>query len=207
MTNFKQLIFTFLFFSISFGQAAYISVLESGEILTQDKRYQIGFAPQIMTTEPTGLNVAMFLDAAWGDSLQSRFTLGVGELDFYTGASLKYIPFPDVARQPAIGLKASVWHARIESDNLTTLHLAPMVSKKFQTEKKGLWIPYAAIGLSSYEVGGKSKSGMQFFIGTDWKAPDMPEYTFTGEVALDVEDSIGHATVSIAIPFDEKSGF
>ncbi|MFN9069221.1 MAG: hypothetical protein ACK5V3_18500, partial [Bdellovibrionales bacterium] len=167
----------------------------------------IGFSPQVMTSEPSGLNVAMFLDAAWNDSLQSRFTLGVGELDFYTGASLKYIPFPDVARQPAIGLKASIWHARIESDNLTTLHLAPMVSKKFQTEKQGLWIPYAAIGLSSYELAGKSKSGLQFMVGSDWKAPDLPEYTFTGEIALDVDDSVGHMALSIAIPFNEKSGF
>jgi hypothetical protein len=207
MTKINKLIISILFFTFSNSQAAYISILESGEILSQDKKYQIGFAPQIMTSEPTGLNVAMFLDAAWADSLQSRFTLGVGELDFYTGASLKYVPFPDVARQPAIGIKASVWHARIESDNITTLHIAPMVSKKFQTEKQGLWIPYTAIGLSSYELGGKSKSGMQFFMGSDWKAPDLPEYTFTGEVALDVEDSIGHVTVSIAIPFDEKSGF
>jgi hypothetical protein len=207
MTQLSRLILIFYFLIQTITQAAYISVLESGEILPQDKRYQIGFSPQIMTSEPSGLNVAMFLDAAWNDSLQSRFTLGVGELDFYTGASLKYIPYPDVARQPAIGIKASVWHARIESDNLTTLHLAPMVSKKFQTEKHGLWIPYAAIGLSSYELAGKSKSGTQFMIGSEWKAPDLPEYTFTGEVALDVEDSIGHLTVSIAIPFDEKSGF
>lgn len=195
----------FLFSGIS--QAAYLSILESGEVLPSDNRYQVGFAPQILTNEPTGANVAMFVDAAWTDSLSSRFTLGVGELDFYTGASIKYVPFPDVARQPAIGIKASFWYTRIEDDNISTVHIAPMMSKKFKTKTWGEWVPYSAVGVSSYKLGSKNKSGLQFFVGTEWKAPDLPEYNFAGEVAVDMEDSVSHVSVSVGIPFNEKSGF
>lgn len=203
----RFLLIAFILSLITSTQAAYLSILESGEILPSGKKYQVGFAPQILTNEPTGANVSMYLDAAWNDSLSSRFSLGVGELDFYTGATLKYIPYPDVARQPAIGIKAGFWYARVESDNITTIHLAPMVSKKFQTEKMGLWIPYAAIGLSSYELGDKEKTGMQFFIGSEWKSPDLPEYNFAGEIAMDMEDSVSHISISVGIPFDDKSGF
>lgn len=188
-------------------QASYLSIGESGEILSAEKNYQVGLSPQLITNNDTGANIGTFLDAAWSDSLSSRFTLGVGVVDFYSGASLKYIPFPDVAQQPAIGIKASFWYAREGTENITTAHLAPMVSKKFQSEDYGLFIPYTALGISIYELDGDSKTGTQFFIGTDWKAPALPDYNMSAEFAMDLEDSVSHISFFIALPFSEKSGF
>lgn len=193
--------------STSCVQASYLSIGESGEILPADKNYQVGLSPQLITNNDTGANIGTFLDAAWTDSLSSRFTLGVGVVDFYSGASLKYIPFPDVAQQPAIGIKASFWYAREGTENITTAHLAPMISKKFQSQDYGLFIPYTALGISLYELDGDSKTGTQFFIGTDWKAPALPDYNMSAEFAMDLEDSVSHISFFIALPFSEKSGF
>ena len=187
--------------------ASYLSIGESGEILPANTRYQVGFAPQMVTNNDTGGNLSTFLDAAWTDSLSSRFTLGLGVIDFFTGASLKYIPFPDVDKQPAIGVKATFWYAREETENISTIQVAPMMSKKFQSKDYGLFTPYTALGISSYEVGGKGKTGLQFFVGSEWKPVDLPEYNFTAEVALDLDESVSHITVLVGLPFNEKSGF
>lgn len=203
----KNLIFAYLLIFASWSQASYLSIGESGEILPADKNYQVGLAPQLITNNDNGANVGAFLDAAWTDSLSSRFTLGVGVVDFYSGASLKYIPFPDVDQQPAIGIKASVWYAREGTENIVTTHLAPMVSKKFETQEYGLFIPYTALGVSIYELDGDSKTGTQFFVGSDWKAPGLPDYNMSAEFAMDLEDSVSHFSFFIALPFSEKSGF
>ena len=156
---------------LSNAKAGYLSLGESGEIIPEST-FQFGVAPQVITNGDGGFNIAVFLDAAWTDSLTSRFMLGAGEVDFYISGSAKYIPFPDVDRQPAIGVKLALWYAREGAANINTLQLAPMVSKKYQTEH-GLFIPYAAYGISNYSVGGDSKTGDQFFIGSDWKNPDF----------------------------------
>jgi hypothetical protein len=198
------LLFAFVFQPLS---ASYLSIGESGEILPANTPYQMGLAPQLVTNNVAGGNLSTFLDKAWTDSLSSRFTLGLGVIDFFTGASLKYIPFPDVDNQPALGVKASFWHAREETENISTLQIAPMMSKKFQSQDHGLFTPYTAIGMSSFEVGGKGKNGLQFFVGSEWKPVDLPEYNFTAEVALDLEDSVSHITLFVGLPFSEKSGF
>ena len=203
----KKLILSLFTVAMSLSQASYLSIGESGEVLPADKNYQVGLAPQLITNNDSGGNIGAFLDAAWTDSLSSRFTLGVGVVDFYTGASLKYIPFPDVAQQPALGVKASVWYAREETENITTVQIAPMMSKRFQTQEYGVFVPYTALGVSFYELAGDSKTGTQFFIGTDWKAPAFPEYNLSAEVAMDLEDSVSHFSFFIALPFSEKSGF
>ena len=192
-----------LFFSTA--QAGYLSLGESGEILPEST-FQFGVAPQVITNGDGGFNIAVFLDAAWTDSLSSRFMLGAGEVDFYISGSAKYIPFPDVDRQPAIGLKLSLWYARDGAANINTLQLAPMVSKKYQTSH-GLFVPYAAYGISNYSVAGNSKTGDQFFIGSDWKNPDFDNINLTGEVAMSLKDSTSSVSVFVSVPFDDKKGF
>lgn len=203
---FNALVSSILLFSLT-AKSGYLTVGESGEILPEGQKYQIGLAPQLILNNDTGANVAAFLDAAWNDSMSSRFILGVGVVDFYTSGSFKYIPFPDYENQPAIGLKGSLWYAREGSENITTFHIAPLVSKKVQTHDYGLFTPYGAVGLSFYQLGGKNKTGTQFFVGTDWKTSDFPDLNFTGEWALSLEKSTSSLTVFVAMPFDDKKGF
>ena len=192
------------FVSKTFG--SYLSLGESGEIISEGS-YLFGAAPQVITNGDGGFNIAAFLDAAWTDSLSSRFMLGAGEVDFYVSGSAKFIPFPDVARQPAMGLKLSLWYAREGATNINTIQLAPMISKKYQTADYGIVIPYAAYGISNYSVSGDSKTGEQFFIGADWKNPNFENVTLTGEIASSLKDSTSSISVFASVPFDDKQGF
>ncbi len=191
---------------LNIASAGYLTLGESGEVLPQ-KDFQVGVAPQIVTNNDSGINGAVFLDAVWTDSMSSRFLLGTGELDFYSSASIKYIPFPDYDRQPAMGIKASLWYGREGSNNINTLHIAPLMSKRFQTEDYGLLIPYAGYGLSFYSVDGDSENGHQFFIGTEWKTHQLENVNFTAEVAFSLQDSTSSISFFVAIPFDSKTGF
>ncbi len=199
LTAFSQIFF------ISKASAAYLSIGESGELIPQGT-YQLGAAPQLVTNGDGGFNIAAFLDAAWTDSLSSRFVLGSGEVDFYVSGSAKFIPFPDFARQPAMGLKLSLWYAREGSTHINTLQAAPMLSKKYQSEY-GELIPYAAYGLSQSSVSGDSDSGQQFFIGTDWKNPSFKNANFTFEWASSLQDSTSSISFFASFPFDDKKGF
>lgn len=194
-----------LTFLSSNSHAGYLSLGESGEIIPEGS-FQVGVAPQFITNNDGGFNIAAFLDAAWTDSFSSRFILGAGEVDFYVSGSAKYIPFPDVAKQPAMGLKLSLWYAREGSENVNTIHLAPMVSKQYQSDY-GLLIPYAAYGISNYSIDGDSKTGDQFFIGTDWKNPDFENMNLTFESAFSLKDSTSSISVFVSVPFDDKKGF
>lgn len=199
------LLTAFLIIYLPGAYGAYLSLGESGELIPAGT-YQVGAAPQLVTNDDGGFNISAFLDAAWTDSLSSRFLLGAGEIDFFVSGSAKYIPFPDVARQPAMGIKLSLWYAREGSSNINTIQLAPLISKKYQTEY-GLIVPYAAYGISNYTVSGHSKTGDQFFIGSDWKSPDLENVNFTGEIAWSLKDSTSSISVFASLPFDDKKGF
>lgn len=201
----NSLFFILFTFTSSLTFAGYLSLGESGEI--PQKEYQIGVAPQILLNNDKGLNGAVFLDKAWNDSTSSRFMIGAGEIDFYGSGSIKFVPFPDVDRQPAIGFKAALWYARIGDENITTVQVAPVISKKYRSSDYGILVPYAGYGISLYEDHGDSTTGQQFFIGTDWKSPEIENVNFTAEVAASLNDSTSAITFFATIPFDSKSGF
>jgi len=199
------LILSSLFTSFA-AQASFLSIGESGEILS-GKDYQIGFSPQIATSGYSGVNAGAFLDAVWTEDMSSRFMLGVGEVDFYSSGSLKYIPFPDYERQPAMGLRGSFWYGREGSENITVFQIAPMVSKKYKSADYGTLVPYAAWGLNIGSEDGDSENGHQFFIGTEWKSPQVENVNFSAELALNLQNSVSGINFFVSIPFDNKTGF
>jgi hypothetical protein len=185
-------------------QASYLSLGESGEQIPGGT-FQVGLAPQAVTNGDRGFNMAAFLDAAWTDSFSSRFLVGAGDIDFYVSGSGKFVPFPDVARQPAIGIKLNLWYAREGASNINTIQLAPLVSKKYENDY-GLFVPYAAYGISNTNASGHTQNGEQFFFGTDWKNPTFGNLNLTGEVAASLKDSVSSISVFASFPFDDKNG-
>lgn len=189
----------------STAQAGYLTIGESGE-LVKPHTYRIGGSPQFLTNEGGGMNVEAFLDAGWTDEMSSRFSFGVGKVDFNLGGSLKYVPFPDVSEQPAIGVKVAGYFARMGSENVTTLQLAPMVSKKFDSDH-GLWIPYTAVAFNVGTFKDKSGLGTNFIIGSELQHPDAERFLFAAEVGFNLKDSFSWVAGFVSIPFDSESGF
>ena len=194
-----------LLLSSSFSSAGYLSIGESGELI-KPKQYRIGASPQFLTNEGGGMNVQAFLDAGWNEEMSSRFSFGVGKVDFNIGGSLKYIPFPDVDKQPAIGVKVSGYFARIGSENITTVQVAPMVSKKVESDN-GLWIPYASVAFNLGSIKDKSGMSTNFVLGSELQHPDAERFLFAAEAGFNLKDSFSWVAGFVSIPFDSQTGF
>ena len=184
---------------------AYLSIGESGEIQKVGSS-QFGIEPQVLANEGGGVNIGAFLDLPVRDDVSTRFSLGAGKIDFHAGAAAKWIPFPDVDQQPAMGIKAAAWYARQGSINVWTFQIAPLFSKKFDSNS-GLFIPYAAIPVNFVTSTEKSVTGTQFAVGTELYAKDLNTMHFSAEVALNLKDSYSFISGSVVLPFDTEKGF
>lgn len=193
-----------LFFPL-FTFANYLSIGESGETINPDS-FRIGASLQSLTAGKGGLNVGSFLDAGWRDDLSSRFLFGVGAVDFHLGASLKYVPFPDVDNQPALGVRTAFWLTRMDDTSVTTLQVAPLASKKINI-KKGKLTSYVAIPINLVFLKSKSETGTQFTFGAEYEHPDWHDVFLAGEISLDLNKSESGVSVFVSIPFDNSSGF
>ena len=185
--------------------ANYLSIGESGETINPNT-YRIGGSLQSSSAGKGGLNVGGFLDSGWREDLTSRFLFGVGAVDFHMGASLKYVPFPDVDNQPALGVRTAFWLTRIDDTSVTVLQVAPMASKKIDI-KKGKLTSYVAVPLNFVFLKNKSETGTQFTFGAEYEHPDWHDVFFAAEIALDLNKSESAANIFVSIPFDNKSGF
>ncbi len=184
---------------------AYLSVGESGEIQKVGSN-QFGIEPQILGNEGGGVNIGAFLDMPLREDVSTRFSLGAGKIDFHAGAAVKWIPFPDIDQQPAMGLKAAAWYARQSSINVWTFQIAPLFSKKFDSDA-GLFIPYAAIPVNFVTSTEKSVTGTQFTLGTEFYPKDVTTMHFSSEIALNLKDSYSFISGSVVLPFDTEKGF
>lgn len=186
------------------AQANYLSIGESGEIINKG-HYRLGASLQSTTAGKSGVNIGTFVDMGWADDLSGRFLFGVGTVDFHLGGSVKYIPFPDFQNQPAIGVKASAWLARVSDTSTTAIQLSPLVSKRVALET-GEITPYLAIPLNFIYTKSSDITGTQFVVGSEFLHPDLENYLFTGELTLNLSNSESGLAIFISIPFDASKG-
>lgn len=190
---------------LPFSAHAYLEIGESGEILA-DGEYQFGFMPQLLLSDGNGANVDAFVDTPYNDSMSFRAAAGAGTVDFHVGGGVKYVPFPDVGQQPAIGAKASAWFARDADMNILTVQLAPLVSRKVETQK-GWIVPYIAIPVNITSTKDRNFTGTQVVVGSDWRNPDWPDLLVGAELAIKMNDSYSSLSAWVSFPFDGRKGF
>lgn len=187
------------------AHAGYLAVAESGEILP-DGQYQFGLAPQLLLNEGGGATVSGFVDVPVNDATSFRAQAGLGKIDFHAGAMVKYVPFPDYQNQPAMGVKSGLWYARWQSENWLTLQVAPLASRRLQTEQ-GVLIPYIALPINITSRKDRNYTGVQVAFGSEWKHPTWEHLLLTGELAISLSDSVSALTVGLSFPFDGQRGF
>lgn len=183
---------------------AYLSIAESGEILPQNQ-YQVGFEPQLLLNHGGGANVDAFFDAPINESTSARISLGAGAVDFSTFASVKFVPFPDVDNQPAIGVRVGAGVARDESENIILGQVAPLVSKKVMTDI-GQMVPYVALPFELINTKHDNHGASQFVFGTEYTHPDYQDARFGAEIGLELSKSYSYVSVFMTIPFDSSKG-
>jgi hypothetical protein len=184
---------------------AFISLAESGDVLPMGK-YQVGLEPQLITSKDSGGNINVFFDAPINESTSARVSLGAGVVDFNSFASVKYMPFPDVDNQPAIGIRGGLGFTRLDDDNVLVLQAAPMVSKKFDTVY-GMTVPYLALPFTFFNEKHDSFVASNLAIGSEFHSTEVKEINFGAELGLDLNKSWSYISIYASFPFDGSKGF
>ncbi len=184
---------------------AYLSIAESGEVLPAGK-YQVGVEPQILTNKDGGGNLDVFFDTNINESTSARILMGAGTIDFNAFASVKWVPFPDVDNQPAMGLRGGVGLARNEDENYLEVQFAPLVSKKFDTIY-GMTVPYMAIPFTFFNTKDSNYVASNLAIGSEFHYQEWNEVMFGGELGFDMNKSYSYISLFMTFPFESQKGF
>ncbi|MDG0817317.1 hypothetical protein [Bdellovibrio svalbardensis] len=184
---------------------AYLSIAESGELLPQGS-YQVGFEPQLLTSKNSGGNFDLFFDTTVNESTSARILLGGGTIDFNAFGSVKWVPFPDVDKQPAMGLRFGAGIARDEDENIIQLQFAPLVSKKYDTEY-GLAVPYLSVPFTFLNTKKENYVATNLAVGSEFHYHEWNNMTLGGEIGLDLNKSWSYISVFATFPFESSKGF
>lgn len=193
------------FFSISFFSASaqsFMTIAETGEMVSGGQ-YQLGAAPQILLNQGGGANVSIFGDYLLNQSTSVRAHLGAGTQDFFTGASIKFVPFPDIGNQPAMGIRAGAFLLRDEDESSLALQVAPLVSRKVPSDY-GFFTPYGALPLTFINKRAKNVNGVQFTLGSEYTQEESSPLKFGGEVAISLKDSSSYILGYVTWSFDQQ---
>lgn len=183
---------------------AYFSTLDNGEVLG-DGQFQAMFAPQLIFNNYDGGNFTGRLDMGIAEGVSARGVLGFGKVDFQIGGLVKWVPFPDTDSQPAIGGEAGLLIARIGSITQTSIRFHPLISKRLETEV-GDVIPYGSLPLGlTVQTGGFDETfvPVQLVGGAELRPLEMKNWSFFGEVGVNLTRSFGYVTAAVAYRFDD----
>ena len=197
---YSLLVFLCLFFAQFYPQisSAYQTISESGELISADN-YRFGFETQF----GSGANLTGFVDAPLNEVSQLRVLAGTGDVDFYAGVSYKWIPFPDLEKQPAVGLRVGSAIGRETTDNFVAFSGSPLVSKKIETPQ-GLAIPYLALPITYTSHKSKTTNALQLAIGSEFNTPELKKWGFGGELGINIKDSQSYIAFFATIIMDEN---
>lgn len=182
---------------------AYLSLNETAEILPANY-FNLGFAPQAYLSDGGGFDISVFADAHLWDDVDGRITIGGGEIDFWTQGSLKWVPFPDVGNQPAMGLRGALGYVRDQSENFVHIQVAPIISKKSNSLKLDM-ISYAGLPITFISEKGSNFVASQIALGAlffPWQNGQIG-----AEFNLDLKDSVSSASVFFMFPFESGTGY
>lgn len=190
-------------FVLSRYSHAFLTINETAEILPENY-YRLGVAPQLVVSDGGGFNLAVFADAHISEGLDGRITAGGGETDFWTQASVKWVPFPDVDRQPAMGGRAAIIYVRDEDQDITGFQITPLFSKKADT-RYGNMIPYAGLPITWFSGDKNSYTATQFTVGAEW-FPETDKH-IGAEFNLNLNNSLSSFSVYFSFPFEGSTGY
>lgn len=201
----RMLLVTALLFS---GPAfAYYSVMDNGEILSPG-RYKLTGEAQFVTSD-SGINIPLRFDAGLNDEMGIRALIGFGETDFFVGGLFKWMPVPDLDKQPAIGANMGILYGRDNGSGELTFRFEPLLSKRFEVNF-GHLTPYASIPLSIRTRNGDQYEDdptdfvAQFAVGTQLEIPDWKNLQFMTELGFDLENAYSYLSFAGVIYFDEE---
>lgn len=208
MNQNKILKISFIFLTallLSRTSLAYLTVGETAEVLPEGY-YKFGLEPQLIVSDGSGFNLGAFFDTHIENGIDGRIEIGGGSTEFWTAGTVKWVPIPDVDKQPAVGLRGGFSFARDNGSDFYHLLIAPIISKKADTQY-GEMVPFLALPLSIPIINKKVKSEteIQLAIGAEWFQNKDVNYGL--ELDLNLSKSFSAVSAFISFPFDGAVGF
>jgi hypothetical protein len=191
------LLLCFVIFYSSFSSAFY-SVQDNGELLKPEEM-QFLTEVQIITQRASGVNLVGRIDRGLNEESSARLTVGAGETDFHIGASYKWVPYPDLATQPAIGFIFGAIYARYEEENELSLRATALVSKAYESDI-GPFTPFIALPIGIRNYAEETDFPINLAVGTRYSHPDFETCEFTAELGLNLNESFGYVSVGAVFP-------
>jgi hypothetical protein len=180
---------------------ALLEVGESNEILPVG-HYRVGSDLQFRVSDGSGTNLSGFFDYPINEESSARALVGFGETNFYAGGSYKWVPYPDLETQPAVGVKVEGILGQKDSETLAHIRVAPIVSKRYTTEY-GDFIPYGSlpVGVNTY----RSNSDVSVFAvgGTEFYKAELTKWSFGGEIGFKINKSFSYIAGYVTYSFDQ----
>ncbi|MES2856037.1 MAG: hypothetical protein V4692_09245 [Bdellovibrionota bacterium] len=180
---------------------AYFSVLDTGDVIPPGS-YQALLAPQVILTNYDGFNAVGMFDVGLTEETSARALLGFGKVDYQIGGMYKWIPFPDVGNQPAIGGQAGVILARVNGDTQFSLRFNPLVSKRLETEIGDI-TPFVSLPIGFTTYRNETYVPVQLVGGSEFTPIDMKNISFLAELGINVSRAFGYISGAVAWRFDE----
>ncbi len=181
---------------------AYFSTLDTGELVAPGQ-YQVSVEPQFIFQNHNGFNAVARFDTGINDSSSVRGLIGIGKVDFEIGGFYKWVPFPDLETQPAIGGMIGATIARVNSDTEYNLRFHPLVSKRLESEI-GDVIPYASLPIGISARPNETVVPIQLVAGAELRPLNTPNFTFFAELGANVNDAFGYFSAMFTYRFDEN---
>lgn len=182
---------------------AYFATIDTGEMIEPEK-YQAVFEPQLIFNRYEGTNFSGRFDVGLTEESSIRGILGFGKVDFQLGGLYKFIPFPDTAKQPAMGGEVGLLFARVAGQTEVSLRVHPLISKRFETEMGDL-VPYASLPLGITWRTDETVMPVQIVGGTEIRPLTMPKISFFAELGVNLNKSFSYIAGAIAYRFDEAA--
>jgi hypothetical protein len=178
---------------------AFYTLQDTGDLL-KPKENQLGAEVQFITHgDTTGVNAIGRLDKGLKDDMNLRFEFGAGTTDLVAGAYLKWVPYPDYDRQPAVGFTVGAHYAHYNSNSEVALRLIPFASKSFETDI-GTVTPFAGLPFAIASYNGESTVPVQLALGSRYRNPEVKQCDFTVELDFDIHSAPNAITFGAIFP-------
>ncbi len=181
---------------------AYYSTIDTGNLIAPGK-YQVSAETQGILNRYDGVNEIGRFDTGIDDYSSMRAILGFGAVGFDLGGFYKYVPFPDTAKQPAIGGEVGAEYTRVNGNTEFNIRFNPLVSKKFETEI-GDVTPYASIPIGIDFRYNETVVPIQFVAGAEFTFLNTPNLSYFAEFGIDVNEAFGYLSAAVAWRFDDS---
>ncbi len=174
---------------------AYLSVGESLDLVGTNKQR----AGVDLQSASGGVNVGGQYQFRLDDSSAARFSMGTGDIDFFANASLKWVPVPDYKKQPAIGVLTGLTFSREKNQTISTLNLAPLLSKSFVIDD-GTLNPYAGLNLG-FSFGPSNTAPLWILAGTELTTREIPDSRVHLEIGSSIREAFSYIQIGYAYEF------